>query len=289
MQRILVLIFPIITTFFISSAGHADEKLKDIACRSVHLSFPAGEGVAFYNEVTVKNSAPGTYFAVCGWDKGYYGIQEKGDGKKVVIFSVWDSKLDKSDLVPAEERVITIYKDEKVRVGRFGGEGSGGQSFLDLDWKDKETYRFMVTAVPNGLRTEYTGFLFDPADKAWRRLITFSTITGGKRLKGYYSFVEDFKRDRVSATKVRQAVFGNGWILSTDGKWQSLDRARFTGDSNPSLQIDSGLAGDRFFLATGGETKNIGTPLNKETRLPEVNEPRVPPNKLPEPPSIQKQ
>ena len=55
---------------------HADERLKGIACRSVHLGYPAAEGVSFYNEVTVEKSADGTYFMVCGWSKGYFGIQE---------------------------------------------------------------------------------------------------------------------------------------------------------------------------------------------------------------------
>src|SRR4051794_23707500 len=40
----------------------ADETLKGIACRSVHLGYPAPEGVAFYNEMTVEKSADGTYF-----------------------------------------------------------------------------------------------------------------------------------------------------------------------------------------------------------------------------------
>ena len=67
----------------------ADERLEGIACRSVHLSFrDAPEGDAFYNEVTVKKSAEGTYFAVCGFNKGYFGLQELRRGKKVLIFSV---------------------------------------------------------------------------------------------------------------------------------------------------------------------------------------------------------
>src|SRR5438445_10095979 len=70
---------------------NADERLEGIACRSVHLAYTGGEGVAFYNEVTVEQSAPGTYFCACGWNKGYFGIQELGNGKKVVIFSIWDS------------------------------------------------------------------------------------------------------------------------------------------------------------------------------------------------------
>jgi hypothetical protein len=67
-----------------------------------------------------------------------------------------------------------------------------------------------VTARPDGERTEYSGHFYLPEGKAWRHLVRFSTITGGRPLNGYYSFVEDFKRDMVSATKARAASFGNG-------------------------------------------------------------------------------
>ena len=74
-----------------ATPARGDERLAGVACRSVHLRYQAGEAVAFYNEVTVEHSAPGTYFCACGWDRGYFGVQELGNGKKVVIFSVWDS------------------------------------------------------------------------------------------------------------------------------------------------------------------------------------------------------
>src|SRR5665213_1936249 len=74
----------------VCSPAGADEKLAGIACRSVHLGYPAPEGAAFYNEVTVEKSAAGTYFMACGFDQGYFGIQELADGKKLVLFSVWD-------------------------------------------------------------------------------------------------------------------------------------------------------------------------------------------------------
>ena len=79
----------LVTAVFLSS-GRADERLKGIACRSVHLHYPASEGTAFYNEATVAQSADGTYFCVCGFNGGYYGIQELANGKKLLIFSVWD-------------------------------------------------------------------------------------------------------------------------------------------------------------------------------------------------------
>jgi hypothetical protein len=224
----------------------ADERLKDIACRSVHLRYPAPAAVAFYNEVTVAQSAPGTYFAVCGWDMGYYGIQELGNGKKLLIFSVWDSGQNDPKAVARERRVQLLHKDAKVRVGRFGGEGTGGQSFFDYDWQAGQTYRFLVTARPNGERTEYSAHFYIPEDKAWKHLVTFSTITGGKPMSGYYSFVEDFKRDKVSGTKARTAAFGNGWVRTQDERWVALTRAQFTADSNPATNIDAAVKGGQL-------------------------------------------
>lgn len=241
-----------------ATSATADEKLKGIACRSVHLGYPVAEGTAFYNEMEVKKSSDGTYFMVCGWSKGYFGIQELGNGKKLIIFSVWDpgSQNDPKS-VKDDLRVKLLHQDKDVRVGRFGNEGTGGQSFFDYEWKVGETYRFMVTAVPDGeSRTAYTGWFFHPEKKEWKKLVTFSTITKGTLLAGYYSFIEDFRRNKVSATKEREAIFGNGWVFTKDKKWIALDKARFTGDANPVTNINAKLLGERFFLGTGGEIKN---------------------------------
>ena len=253
-----------------AAAAPADERLEGIACRSVHLAYPGPAGSAFYSEMTPARSAPGTYFMTCGWGKGYFGLQESGDGKKVVLFSVWDpAGGDDPKQVPDEKRVKQLAKGAGVRVGRFGNEGTGGQAFLDADWHLGATYRFLVTAAADPAdpaRTAYAGY-FRPADAtAWQHLATFSTPAGGERLRGYYSFVEDFRRDRVSATKVRSAGFGNGWVRSLRGEWVPLAEARFTADANPARTIDAGLADGRFFLSTGGGTENKTTKLRDTIR-----------------------
>lgn len=238
----------------VTLSAMADEKLKGIACRSVHLGYPSQPGTVFYNEIAIQQTAPGTYFMVCGWDKGYFGMQELANSKKLILFSVWDSNQNDAKNVPDEKRTKLLYKDDKVRIGRFGGEGTGGQSFFDYDWKPNTNYRFMVASRENGDRTEYTGYFFLPQTNAWKKLVTFSTITGGKPMRGFYSFVEDFKRDRVSTTKVRQARFGHGWIKLSEGKWQPIEQARFTGDSNPVENIQAGIKDNQFILATGGNS-----------------------------------
>ena len=257
----------------------ADEKLKGIACRSVHLGYTADAGTAFYTEATIRTSAPGTYFCACGFNSGYFGIQELANGKKLVIFSVWDpTSGDDPKSVPDEKRVKTLHKDDAVRVGRFGGEGTGGQSFFDFDWKIGDTYRFLVAATADGPdRTAFSGYFYIPQKKEWKHLVTFSTITKEKQLGGYYSFVEDFKRDKVSATLARKAEYGNGWV-QTKGEWKPITEARFTGDSNPVLNIDAGLtkAKDRWFLATGGKTENTTTKLKEKMNLPKEAKPMQP-------------
>lgn len=261
----------------------ADERLKGIACRSVHLAFPAPTGTDFYNEITVQASAEGTYFMVCGWSKGYFGIQELGDGKKLVIFSVWDPTAgDDPATVPDEKRVKMLHKDDSVRVKRFGNEGTGGQSFFDYQWQSGQSYRFLVRAFQDGdERTAYSGYFFVPEDNAWKHLVTFSTLTPrADLLRGYYSFVEDFHRNRISTTHQRKAIFGSGWIKDVDGNWVSVDSARFTADANPVTNIDAGVIGDRFFLATGGQTQNTTTKLREMMQLPAHN--RTPPSDLPQ-------
>src|SRR5262249_23260202 len=81
----------VVCSFLIATACLAAEEQGFRAARSVHLVYPAPPGLFFYNEVLVEQSVNGYYFMACGWDTGYFGIQQlDGPGDKVVLFSVWD-------------------------------------------------------------------------------------------------------------------------------------------------------------------------------------------------------
>ena len=60
--------------------------------RKVAVALPASHGTAFYNELTVKASADGTYFMACGWSKGYFGIQELANGKKLLVHVTFSTR-----------------------------------------------------------------------------------------------------------------------------------------------------------------------------------------------------
>lgn len=136
-----------------------------------------------------------------------------------------------------------------------------------------------MTAKPDGERTAYAGHFYMQEKKEWKHLVTFSTLKKGKLLSGYHSFIEDFKRNKVSATLSLEAWFGNGYVRDKEGKWSPLLQARFTGDANPVLNINAKLDGDRFLLGTGGEIENQDLTLKETARRPEpkAKEPDVPP------------
>lgn len=238
-------------------SGSASEPPR--AARSVHLGYPAPDGELFYNEITVEQSTGGSYFMACGWNTGYFGMQELGSPtNKVVIFSVWDpTKRDDADKVPLEQRVEVLHEGAGVKVKRFGGEGTGGQCMWPHLWKTNEACRFAVRATVAGDKTSYAGWFYDNGARTWRHLVTFRTRTGGKPLSGYYSFIEDFRRDGRSVNDVRRARFGNGWVRTTKGEWTPLTRANFTASGaewEAKENIDAGISHRIFYLATGGTT-----------------------------------
>src|SRR5262245_44295012 len=88
------------------------------AARSVHLNYPAPEGLLFYNEVVVEKSVNGSYFMACGWNTGYFGIQQLGMADdKIVLFSVWDpAKGDDPNAVKKEDQVEVLFEGEGARI-----------------------------------------------------------------------------------------------------------------------------------------------------------------------------
>jgi hypothetical protein len=247
------------------------------AARSVHLFYSAPEGLVFYNEVNVKKTVPGSYFELCGWNCGYFGIQELGKpDQKVAIFSVWDTAGgDNPNSTPKDQRVEVLYTGKGVDVSRFGGEGTGAHCTFPFPWKTNQTYRCMVETTITGDKTSYTGWIYLNDEKQWKKLATFQRNNGPSPLSGYYSFIEDFRRDGKSVNETRQATFSNGWVRTVGGDWVSLTRAKFTADSTPLNNVNAVVNKDGFELSTGGNVKNInpiGTQLSRNPdgfQLPE--------------------
>lgn len=250
---------PFIASFAVSclvGAAVAAPAEAPRAARSVHFRWRAPDGELFYNEAKVLESAPSSYFVAAGWSRGYFGIQEHGE-KDMVLFSVWDPpRGDKPDAVAPEERVEVLYGDPKAAIKRFGGEGTGAQCKYPYAWRTGETYRFLVRAKADGQKTAYTAWFYLNEAKRWKKLAVFRAPTGGTQLSGYYSFLEDFRRDGKSPLQRRRARFGPGWVRTAAGAWGPAAKARFTADDNPLENIDASSDGETLELATGGDVKN---------------------------------
>ena len=270
-RRHIVACLALFVALFVAVSSLAALAAEPRAARSVHLAYPAPDAAVFTTEMTVLESTPGSYFMAAGWNTGYFGIQELANGKKVVIFSVWDpTKGDDPRAVKDEDRVECLHSADGMRIKRFGGEGTGGQCMGDLDWKIGAPVRFAVVARPDGEKTAYEGHVRDAAGVDWKHLVTFRTRTGGTPLRGLYSFVEDFRRDGRSVNEVRRARFQDGWVKGVDGTWQPLTKARFTASGaewEAKESIDASSDAASFTLATGG-TIRPGRPLGSIFELP---------------------
>ncbi|GEP41808.1 DUF3472 domain-containing protein [Brevifollis gellanilyticus] len=258
------------TTTFVRGA-------EPTAACSIHFQWPAPASTWFYNEATVQASTPGSYFSICGWNTGYFGIQELSNGSKVAIFSVWDpAKGDNPENVPLEQRVEVLHEGKDVKVSRFGGEGTGGKSMTPFDWKIGEKVRCIVQATVEGEKTAYSGWLYQPAQREWKHLVTFRVKTGGKPLSGLYSFVEDFRRDTKSVNEERRCDFGNGWVRTVEGKMVPISEGRFTcskAANEAQDRINAGRTPTALFLANGGSVRTevkVGTMLKQLAVAPVV-------------------
>ena len=63
------------------------------------------------------------------------GIQDCSPKSPGVLFSIWDNVNGSSD-----DKVEVLAQGKGMTVQQFGGEGTGGKSFLEYDWKVGETY-----------------------------------------------------------------------------------------------------------------------------------------------------
>ncbi len=272
---------PLVTAIGLAISPLAIDAAEPRAARSVHLGYPAPGATIFTTAMTVVDTTPGSYFMAAGWNTGYFGIQELADGRKVVIFSVWDpTKGDDPQAVKGEDRVECLHAGAGMRIKRFGGEGTGGQCMGDLDWKIGAPVRFAVVARPDGEKTAYEGHLRETGDEEWKHLVTFRTCTGGTPLRGLYSFVEDFRRDGRSVHELRRARFQEGWVKTVTGAWQPLTKARFTAsgaDWEAKDSIDAAIDSGTFMLATGGDIRT-SQPLGSILDLPasEASPPALP-------------
>lgn len=239
---------------------------------SVHLTYDTPKDRSLehaYSEITVPEGrdVQGSYFMANGFGEGYFGIQVNGPEERRVLFSVWSPfSTDNPQDIPPDERVVKLGAGPDVRVGEFGNEGSGGQSFLVYPWKAGTTYRFLTEVKPDPDapgHTRYTAWFGDKARREWRLIASFRRPKTTTYLRGFHSFLENFNPDYGHLT--RGAEYGNVWVRDTLGAWHECTKARLSADATARgrhrLDYDGGATGGRFFMTNCGffaETGSVG-------------------------------
>jgi hypothetical protein len=228
---------------------------------SVHLNYAVPENTNvewFYNEVTVPkgNDIIGSYFMADGFGEGYFGMQVNSPTERHILFSVWSPfKTDDPKEIPDSQKIQLIKKGDNVHAGEFGNEGSGGQSYMNYNWKAGTTYKFLLHARPDGNNhTTYTAYFYTPEDGNWHLIASFRRPATNTWLKHLYSFLENFSPEH--GDKERRVLFGNQWIQTDKGEWIELNKIRFTADNTARkgyrMDYAGGVNENEFYLRNCG-------------------------------------
>ncbi len=244
---------------------------------SVHLSYYPPETAAdvlwFYNEINVPEGEDviGSYFMANGFGEGYFGIQVNSPNERRILFSVWSPyRTDNPDEIPDDQRITLLKKGQNVHAGKFGNEGSGGQSYKKFMWKAGTTYRFLLRGEPvKNNSTDYTAYFYAPEKGEWELIASFRRPQTSTYLTRHHSFLENFIPDMGNIS--RKGLYQNQWICDKNGLWHEMTRARFTADNTARKQArmdySGGVEDDKFFMKNCGffdETTPIGTTFERK-------------------------
>lgn len=217
---------------------------------SVHMGYTVPANTEyFYNEMTIPKGqdAIGSYFMANGFGQGYMGIQVKSPSERWILFSVWDADNG--------AKTTLVSKGAGVVDNAFGGEGTGGQTYLSYNWAAGTTYRFITRARPDGNGgSDYSAWFYAPETGKWRYIATWKRPAISTYLTGVHSFLENFI-DTLGYTE-RRVQFGNQWARNVSGTWSEVTAGRFTGDATATnaqrMDYAGGLENGKFYLHNGG-------------------------------------
>lgn len=216
---------------------------------SVHMSYGSPANTEwFYNEMTIPAGEDkiGSYFMANGFSGGYFGIQVNSSTERRILFSIWD---------PATGKTTLVRKGPNVVDNTFGGEGTGGQSYLVFNWTAGTTYKFLTQGKPDGNgNTLFSSWIYTPETGAWRFIATWNRPNTNTYLTGLHSFLENFNPDQGYLG--RRVLYNNQWVRNSAGVWSERTSGSFTvdatGDNQQRMDFKGGLDNGKFYLQNGG-------------------------------------
>lgn len=260
--------------------------------KTTHPNAPLGNSYDWaYQEVMIPEESDivGTYCMSLGVFHGYMGIQNNGDGRHDIIYSMWDNgSTDVDRNLPDYLRSGSLDANVGVAINRFGGEGTGTQAFRKGDyWQPGQWVKFLTHARPeqvtvtkdDGTTICYNNTLVtawykteggadnvknaEPGEEeydGWRYIATHRLSGGNTYLNGWYSFLENY--NWPTGNMKRTAYYRNGSLHSlASGEWYHrnvVSCSHTDGGSQPGKRNDYGtgiatIDGEpAFYMTTGG-------------------------------------
>lgn len=254
---------------------------------SVHLNFIVSDELKtdvhwFYNElmIPVGEDKTGSYFMADGFGEGYFGMQVNSDIERRVLFSVWSPFETENPIdIPDSMRIVLLKKGKSVHAQDFGNEGSGGQSYMQFNWKAGNTYAFLLGAQSDSIHhtTTYTAYYKDVSANQWYLIASFKRPQTTTYLTHLYSFLENFIPETGNQSRI--GWYKNQWIVDRNGKWHELLSAKFTHDATAKGGYRKDYAGgadsNHFFLRNDGFFNDFAKPYQVFTRKASGKKPIV--------------
>lgn len=248
---------------------------------SVHLSFSTTDNTTkaynwIYEEILVPEGGDplATYYMSLGFFRGYMGIQTNSETERRVLFSVWDSKDAEHDKsITQHDYVSLVDKGEATTVNSFGGEGTGGQSYVKTaNWQTGKPVQFLmnISKQPNNSVILSAWYKLEGQD--WQYVATWRAPKEQRLFDGFYSFIENY--GYTNGQIRREAYYYNAWGREdATGNWINFNKVRFSntdGKEGQRVDFEQGVSPkypDRFYMASGGYTPTLKTanqiPLSK--------------------------
>lgn len=254
---------------------------------SVHLSFSSTEKTSksydwLYEEILVPEGGDplATFYMSIGFYRGYLGIQTNSETERRVLFSVWDSKDAENDKSTTNDDFVTLVdKDEATTINSFGGEGTGGQSYIkDANWQIGKAVKFLMNVRPLSDNSVVLSAWYCLDGGEWEYIASWCAPKEKRYFDGFYSFIENFWF--TNGQLRREAYYYNAWGHENEsGKWINFNKVRFSntdGKEGQRVDYEQGVSPkypDRFYMSSGGYTPTIKTEneIPVSSKSPELN------------------
>jgi len=240
---------------------------------SVHLSFKSTDNTSklynwIYQEILVPEGQDplATYYMSLGFFRGYMGIQTNSPTERRVLFSVWDSKDSEKDKTMTKEDYVTLVdKGENTTTNSFGGEGTGGQSYVKgANWKTGKPVKFLMNAAVQDDNSVVLSAWYKLENEDWVYVASWKAPKEMRLFDGFYSFLENF--GYTNGQIRREAYYYNAWGFDTKlDKWVNFNKVRFSntdGKEGQRIDYEQGVSSkfpDRFYMSSGGYTPTVKT------------------------------